>query len=784
MRKRGAQDRVETWPPKATTARGFATLDVSAAAWFIPWLDLLRQWLAAEFAPGRLIPWLPVAFATGIILYFAAEHEPFWWAGLTLAGMLAVLTIAFRASAAFPVLLGLTAIAAGFSVATLRTVMVSHPVLTVPLFNAQLTGFVETREERERSDRIVLRVHDITAEKLTIKPERVRLSVKKGTGPLVGDFVALRARLNPPLQPLRPGGYDFARDLYFQRIGASGFAQGAIRQSAPPHAPGIALRAISAIGFLREGIDDRIRAVLPGDKGAIASALITGKRDAISASINDAMFVSSLGHVLSISGYHMAVVAGVVFFTLRALFALVPAFACRYPIKKWAAGAALVATAFYLLLSGAEVATRRSFIMTAIVLIGVMFDRPALTLRTIAVAAFAVLLTTPEAVVHPSFQMSFAATLALIAAYERGLPWLSAAPKTPYAARIVLWGGREIIGLVVVSLVAGAASTLYAAYHFHRLAPYGLIANLLAMPIVSVWVMPTGLLGLIAIPFGFDAVFWRMMGAGVEWMMIVAQWVANLPGAVGQISAFGTGALLIASLGLVTLCLLRTPLRWGGVLLIGLGLLAAWRAPLPDILVSQDARMVAVRNPDGRLSVMKTGQDDFTLREWLAADGDARSPRDPSLTEHVRCDGSGCTLPLHGGDVVALASSAEAVMEDCARAILVVTPRKALDCRAHIIDRDLLRRHGAAALMRTEKEEQDFAVTFARPPGQERPWIPAAMRTSSGSMASSSLSVPSAARNARTRVAPAVPQSARDTSTAQEDPEAETIETEDLSGGE
>src|SRR5512140_242629 len=194
----------------------------------------------------------------------------------------------------------------------------------------------------------------------------------------------------------------------------------------------------------------------------------------------------------------MAIVAGVVFFVVRGLLALGPGLALRYPIKKWAAAAALVAAAFYLLLSGAEVATQRSFLMTAIVLIGVMADRPALTLRTLAVAALAVLLLAPESVVHPSFQMSFAATLALVAAYERRSPWLKIGADSSLGARIALWGVREVVALLIASLVAGAATTPYAAFHFHRLAPYGVVANLLAMPIVSAWVMPCGLLALVA----------------------------------------------------------------------------------------------------------------------------------------------------------------------------------------------------------------------------------------------------------------------------------------------
>lgn len=711
--------RVTTWPA-GTRQRAWPGLWHSSGFADRAWAYVDRC-MAADLAPGRPILWLPVAFGFGIILYFTAAHEPLWWAGLALTLGLGVAAFATRASVVgFSLFVVLTATAAGFATATLKSRFISHPVLAAPVFSAQISGFVELREERERSDRIVLRVHRLEAYRLTEKPERVRLSVRKGTAPTVGSFVELRARLNPPLAPLRPGGYDFARDMYFQRIGASGFVLGQIRQTIPLEPPSLRLRYTAAIGSLRDGIDARIRAALPGDKGAIASALITGKRDAISAPVNDAMYVSSLGHVLSISGYHMAVVAGVVFFVIRAGLALIPSVASRYPIKKWAALCALGMATFYLLLSGAEVATQRAFIMTAIVLTGVMCDRPALTLRTIAVAALAVLLIAPEAIVHPSFQMSFAATLALIAAYERGLPWLSAVPKTSLGARIALWGGREILGLILASLVAGLATTLFAAYHFHRLAPYGLLSNLLAMPIVSVWVMPCGLLALATMPFGFDATFWHLMGGGIDWMIAVALWVATLPGAVGRIHAFGVGPLLMASFGLVVICLLRSPLRFAGALLVGMACVAAYRAPQPEVRVSHDARMVAVRGPDGRLSMMTTSSDDFTMREWLAADADIRSVHDETLSSHVRCDDLGCTAPLLGGGLVALAQNAEALADDCNRAAIVVTQRHVPPhCKAHAIDRDIWQRYGAAALTRAGDR---FEITFARPPGHDRPW--------------------------------------------------------------
>ena len=362
------------------------------------------------------MPWFAVAFGAGIVLYFAADHEPAWWAACPLAVVAAISVVLLRRRPiAFVAALGFFAVSAGFAVATLKTALIDHPLLRYPAYSVSLAGFVELRDESQKSDRFVLRVERIEGNRIVDKPERVRLSVRRGLAPPAGAFVEVKAQLNPPLPPLRPGSYDFARDLYFQRLGASGFVHGAVKVVTPPAAATVRMRVNAFVQGLRDAIDARIRSVLSGDVGSIASALITGKRDAITPFVYDAMFVSGIGHVLSISGYHMAVVAGIVFFILRALLALIPGLADRMPIKKWAAFGALLVTAFYLVLSGAEVATQRSFIMIAIVLIAVMLDRPVLTLRSVTIAALLVLLFAPEAVVHPSFQMSFAATLALIA---------------------------------------------------------------------------------------------------------------------------------------------------------------------------------------------------------------------------------------------------------------------------------------------------------------------------------------------------------------------------------
>jgi competence protein ComEC len=720
-----SRGRAEAWRPWIATGRR------PALAWPQGLTDFarraaqrVREWTATEVAPGRLVPWLAIAFGCGTIIYFAVEREPApWAAALLLAATVAAAILCRHRPFAFPATLGIAAMAAGFAAATIKREIIAHPVLTAPAWNIELAGFVEVREERERSDRIVVRLERTDSARLNEPLERVRVSVRKGTAPAVGSFVEFKARLSPPLEPLRPGGYDFARDMYFQRIGASGFVLGRIRTAEPPHAPGLRLRYATAMDGMRETIDKRIRAVLPGDKGAIASALITGKRDTISAPVNEAMYVSGLAHVLSISGYHMAVVAGLMFFVFRALFALMPAFSSRHPIKKWAALAALAAAAFYLLLSGAEVATQRSFIMIGIVLIGVMVDRPTLTFRTLTVAAFGVLLLAPEAIVHPSFQMSFAATLALVAGYQQGLPWMSKGGDTPLAAKIALWGGREIAGLLLVSLLAGTATIPYIAYHFHRISPYGVLANLMAMPVVSAWVMPAGILGLVSMPLGFDGLCWRLMGQGIEWMISVALWVTSSPGAVGRMAAFGTGPLLLCTAGLVVLCLLKTPLRFIGALLIGGAIVLMIRAPQPDVLIAADGSAAAVRGESGRFSVVKSGSDLFALREWLAADADARTPKDSTLGEGIRCDAVGCVGRLRDGSLVAIAKTIEAFEEDCRRAVLVVSARDAPPgCTALVVDRQVWRRSGAMALRRLGER---FEITTTRTLGYDRPWRPA-----------------------------------------------------------
>src|ERR1700733_14677052 len=715
-----AQGVAGTWPPHGGVQTG------GFSAGFGLWsgaLEKLREWVRAEAGAGRLLPWVPIAFGTGIAFFFAADHEPVLPVAIVTALGLSVVAFLLRRAKYFPLAVMAASVAAGFATATFRTAHIAHEVLARPAYSVSLSGFVEARDIRERTDRFVLRVTQMDGPRLPAKLDRVRLSVRKGTAPAVGSFVEFKARLQPPLAPLRPGSYDFSRDLFFQGIGASGFVTGSIKGREPPAAGGFSLRYAAFMQDLRDGIDARIRATLDGDKRAIATALLTGRRDAIITPVNDAMLISGLGHVLSISGYHMAVVVGVVFFAVRALLALIPALTVSFPIKKWAAAAALAAAAFYLLLSGCDVATQRSFFMTAVVLIAVIVDRRAVTFRTLAVAAMIVLTLAPEALVHPSFQMSFTAALGLVALVQIGMPRLFASPDNSATAKVALWGGRELMTLTLGSLVAGLAATPSAPFHFHRVTPYGVLANLAAMPVVSAVVMPAGMLGLVAMPFGLDSFFWWLMGIGIDWMIAVTVWVAALPGAIGRMAAFGIGPLIAATVGIILLGLLRTPLRWSGAAVLVLSVIWALAVPQPDILISGDGHNVGVRGKDGRLHLMRTAKDAFLLKEWLAADADPRLAADPLLAQGVSCDEAGCVTPLAEGALVALALRPDALTDDCERAALVVTGRQPPPaCPPPVIDLDRLRRQGAMALQRTRN---GFAVAAVKPKGVDRPWSPA-----------------------------------------------------------
>ena len=702
-----------------------------AAAWadtltggFFPALrHQIDEALRAEADAARLAPWLPVVFGVGILLYFVAPHEPSLIAGSSACFFFALVAFFSRERPlAFALALALSVTAAGFAIGTLRGYRVAHPMLTKPTQTVVLTGFVEARDATDRSDRIVLRLTSASGRGVEHLTGRVRVSLRHGWAPAVGSHVEVKARLRPLLAPTYPGCYDYALGGYFARLGATGFVLGKAHEVAAPVEMPAEIKVYAFIERIRRDLTARILAAIPGETGAVGTALISGVRDQISADVNEAMRISGLYHVLSISGLHMAIVAGVIFAFIRGGLALIPGFALRYPIKKWTAFIALVGSFVYMVLAGADAPTLRSFIMIALVLIGVMIDRPAITLRTLSIAAFIVLILTPEAVLNPGFQMSFAATLALVSIYQMVAPQLLAAP--PPKDRHATWRfsagvGKWVLAGALTSLLAGLATTPYAAFHFHRLAPYGLIANVLAMPAISFVIMPMAVLGVLLIPFGYDALAWKAMGWGIDVMLAIAHWVAALPGAEGRIPAFSAGALLLATAAFLLLAIPISRLKLLSAPLFAAALYLALHTPKPDIFIDAEAHTVAVRGADDKLTILDARQGRISAETWLAADGDTRKSRDV-LDSGFRCDSAGCIARLYDGSIVAVATRPEAFADDCESAGIVVSsfdvPRL---CKSPGIDRSMMETTGAVSLRRTNGE---WEVKTVRSPNSDRPW--------------------------------------------------------------
>jgi competence protein ComEC len=371
-------------------------------------LDAIARALEAE--SDRLSLWIPVLFGGGILAYFALAEEPrVLTAAALLVGAIG-LSLAGRGAGLGLVLgCGALAFAAGFANTKLHTEMARAPVLAKEMRGVAVKGWVEHYERRDKAKaRITLRVISLGELPPEGTPYRLRVTLSAAANAHVesGEAVSLKATLRPPPEPIIPSGFDFGRKAWFDRLGATGYAVGKIVWLQGEGTPPWDLRAWAAIDHVRSLVNAHIRANLPGERGEIAAALITGERAGISEEDNQAMRDSGLFHILSISGLHMVIMAGTVFWLVRAGLAIIPAVALRYPIRKWAAAAALAAAFFYLLLSGAAVPTVRSWIMMSIVLIAVLLDRPALTMRNVALAALLILVFSPESLFDPSFQMS------------------------------------------------------------------------------------------------------------------------------------------------------------------------------------------------------------------------------------------------------------------------------------------------------------------------------------------------------------------------------------------
>ncbi|SMH58014.1 ComEC/Rec2 family competence protein [Maritimibacter sp. HL-12] len=670
-----------------------------------------------ERLSGRLLLFAPVCLGAGVGSYFSLPEEPgpLAWTLITLAAAgLAALAWHFRRSrfAGLSFLAaGAAVVLAGLLVAGLRNETVRAPVLEFRYY-----GPVEGRVvkiDRSASEAVRLTLDRVRLDRVAPRriPERVRVSLHGVQGyldPEPGQRVAMTAFLSGPEGPVEPGGFDFRRMAWFERIGAVGYTRAPALLLAPPEGRGEVL-----VSRLRARISAWVLEVLPNEAGTFATAITTGDRSAMNRETVEALRGSNLAHLLAISGLHMGLLTGFVFTALRYALALVPGLADRLAIRKVAAVVALQAGAFYLALSGGNVATERAFIMVAVMFGAVLMDRRALTLRAVALAALAILLVQPESLTSPGFQMSFAATTALVAVFGYLRDWPAWNPP-----RIL----RGPVSLVIASSVAGIATAPFAAAHFNIVSHYGLLANLAAVPVMGTLVMPLAVLAAVLAPLGLGWLALEFMQYPILWILTVARFVTGLDGAVGHVPSPGPEALPLITIGGLALVLLAGRWRLAGIapVVLALGLWAG--AERPAALISPGGGLVGVLTPEGRV-LSKPRGDGFAARVWLENDGDPVAQDVAHARRGFRGEAGAREIEIGGLRVVHLTGrgARERVAGACLHADLVVLSMTAdavpTGCR--LFDEAALEATGALALY---PDGTGFRVVSATERSGARSW--------------------------------------------------------------
>ncbi|MCX7299494.1 MAG: ComEC/Rec2 family competence protein [Rhodobacterales bacterium] len=667
---------------------------------------------------GHLFPWVAVCLGTGITLYFALRFDPgpLHYIGLVLLAALSLLAIRPFGPAYGPLALGIALIAFGVILAGIRSHVVAEPVLGFRYY-----GPVEGRiVEIDRSSRDVPR---ITLDRLVLDrvppartPARVRVSLYGDQrwlpdGP--GAVVILTAHLSPPNGPMEPGDFDFRRMAWFQRLGAVGYTDGPVLTLIPPE-DGLWVNRLRMT--LSAAVQDRIN----GEAGGFAAAVMTGDRSGMSEATNQAMRDSNLYHLVSISGTHMAMLVAFVFGFIRYGVALIPPLALRVSAKKAAAAVALPVAALYLILAGRDMATERAFVMVAVMLVAILLDRQALTLRSVAIAALIILVTRPESAINPGFQMSFAASVAMIAAFQN-------LRNLPRPEGVIRWF-MPVALLVFSSLVAGAATAPYAAAHFNRVAHFGLIANLLAVPAMGLLVMPGAAILAVTGPLGLDQPGVWMIDYGSRWILAVAAEVATWPGAVSAVTVPPDAVLPLITLGGLWIILVQGRTRFAGLALPMVALALWTTATRPTVLISETGGLIGLMTDAGR-TLSKPQGDGFAAESWLENDGEITLQEDAAMRPGLDTIARTTLISLNGATLLHVTgNTALAALDGCNGADILITNVEAEGLRpCEVYDITRLRNTGALAGRITEK---GLTITTSAELTGQRLWSLAAQRRS------------------------------------------------------
>ncbi len=670
-------------------AAGFSLAFVHAP----DWRKAFAGALACEVEERRFFLWLPVMGMGGVALNLAAEAEPVLWLPAGLAALFCALAWLFRARPlALGLSLALAALIAGFLAMSLRTARVAAPVLD-RIRIVSLQGYVEEVDLRPVGARMVIAVVSADGLPREKAPRRVRVTTRKSPNVAAGDYVSLKARLLPPSHAALPGGYDFARDAFFAGVGAVGSTLGAIRVLPPPGEASLSQRFRAAIDQARNRLAIRVDRIIGGDEGAIAAAMVTGKRDFLSNDAKDLIREAGIFHIITISGVQMTLVAGIFFVVTRRLLALSPKLALQYPIKKWAAVVAMAGSLLYDVATGSRVGTERALVMTLIVLGAVVMDRRALTMRNLAFAVTAVIVLEPEAILGVSFQLSFAAVAALVAVMEARLAGMESdpvpymqqrgrAPPPGFLADLIM----KPLALLIATACATSATASFMAYHFHDLSPYVLIGNPLTLSVIEFFAVPGALIGAALYPLGLDAPVWLYVGTGIKFILMCARFIAEAPGSTVHLSAFAPYALPFLALAVMSATIWRTwAFRASAIPFAIVGLIGATQGPRYDVIVAPSGEQAAVRDADGRLEIVGKRFNPFAAEQWLTADGDGRDPAAARAAD-APCDRLGCVAALPEGESLSVVLDRMAFDEDCVRAEIIVSALTApANCKAKFV---------------------------------------------------------------------------------------------------
>ncbi len=701
-----------------------------------PSLTAFVRSLPTEFVAqvDRWTLWCPVTMGCGSAIYFMLPREPviaLAWLALAIIALLMFCRLRWNLRRGVAVGLVLLAFAiGGFAAAKLRTQRVRAPVAPMNLGLTTIEAFVvDIASPGQGGQRLLLAPIHITGLTPSQTPIRARITLKADTPlPNPGDTIRVRGMLNPPPPPASPGAYDFARDAFYDSVGGVGFALIPPQVVAPQNQAPWPLRLQMRINAARWHLAQRIVDDLGPEQGGLAAAMVTGHDAYVPRTQVDTLRASGLAHIISISGLHMAIVGGFTFAAVRALIALWPWLALRVSGKKVAALIGLTAVLGYLVLSGAPNPAERAAITAACAFAAILFDRRAITLHTLAVSAVAILAFQPEAVTEPGFQMSFAATTALVAlaeAWPRPLREIS----VPWPIRLVQGAGTLLLASFAASFVAGLATGPFALQHFNRISTFGLATNLLVEPISTFLMMPALAIGAVLTPLGLGRWPLSVAGYAISLMNQIATFAAGLPFAQLTIASAPGWTLASAFLGILWLCLWRGRLRWIG-LPFALAVSLAPRPPQPDLWVSADASALAVR--DGKHAILyRTDVKLFAAQIWARRRGLVQ-PANPLAARDglYDCDRWSC-LPrpnVRAPRVSAIwtrriTTLAKKMPIFCGASEVIIVRGYAddADCpQALVLDADDFARGGSAELYR--QPSGTWRTVWAQPLRGDRPW--------------------------------------------------------------